>query len=105
MENPVRFKGENSGGFSHTRNGKGNRKLKKKDAVSVKRKNSAWERITTQYNSQPENTTVRTAQQLKKLRANIQYTKYVVDVYLELFLLLLRQQSNKKKSILRLISI
>jgi hypothetical protein len=53
---------------------------KKTDAVSVERKNSAWERITTQYNSQPESTTVRTAQQLKKLSANIQYTKYVVDV-------------------------
>jgi hypothetical protein len=44
---------------------------KKTDAVSVEQKNSAWERITTQYNSQPESTTVRTAQQLKKLWANI----------------------------------
>jgi hypothetical protein len=69
---------------------------KKTDALSIERKNSAWERITTQYNSQPESTTVRTAQQLKKLGANIQYTKYVVDIYLELFLLLLRQQSHKK---------
>jgi hypothetical protein len=34
---------------------------KKIDAVSVERKNSAWERITTQYKSQPESTTVRTA--------------------------------------------
>jgi hypothetical protein len=47
---------------------------KKTDAVSVKRKNSAWERITTQNNSQPESTTVRAAQQLKKLWANIQNT-------------------------------
>jgi hypothetical protein len=94
--NRVRFKAENSGSFSDTRYGKGNRKkTKKTDAVSVERKNSAWERITTQYNSQPESTTVRTAQQLKKLWANIQYTKYVVDVYLELLLLLLRQQSHK----------
>jgi hypothetical protein len=38
------------------------KKTKKTDAVSVERKNSAWERITTQYNSQPESTTVRTAQ-------------------------------------------
>jgi hypothetical protein len=42
-----------------------------------------------------DNQRVRTAQQLKKLWANIQYTKYVVDVYLELLLLLLRQQSHK----------
>jgi hypothetical protein len=33
---------------------------KKTDAVSEKRKNSAWERIATQYTSQPESTTVRT---------------------------------------------
>jgi hypothetical protein len=46
----------------------------KTDAVSVERKISAWARITTQYNSQPESTTVRTAQQLKKLWANIQNT-------------------------------
>jgi hypothetical protein len=38
---------------------------KKTDALSIERKNSAWERITTQYNSQPESTAVRTAQQLK----------------------------------------
>jgi biotin synthase-related radical SAM superfamily protein len=29
---------------------------KKTDAVSVERKNSAWETITTHYNSQPEST-------------------------------------------------
>jgi hypothetical protein len=69
-------------------------KNKKTNAVSMKRKNSAWERITTQYNIQPESTTVRTTQQLKKLWANIQYTKYVVDVYLELFLLLLRHTAG-----------
>jgi hypothetical protein len=44
---------------------------KKTDTVAMERKNSAWETITTHYNSQPENTTIRTAQQLKKLWANI----------------------------------
>jgi hypothetical protein len=44
---------------------------KKTDAVSVERKNSAWEIITSHYNSQPESTTIRTTQQLKKLWANI----------------------------------
>jgi hypothetical protein len=50
------------------------KKKKKTDAVSVERKISAWARITTQYDSQPESTTVHTAQQLKKLWANIQNT-------------------------------
>ncbi|KAJ3616154.1 hypothetical protein MTP99_004887 [Tenebrio molitor] len=44
---------------------------KKTDTVAMERKNSAWETITTHYNSQPESTTIRTAQQLKKLWANI----------------------------------
>jgi hypothetical protein len=37
-------------------------------------------------NSQPKSTIVRTAQQLKKIVG--QYTKYVVDAYLELLLLI-----------------
>jgi hypothetical protein len=44
---------------------------KKTDAVSVERKNCAWEIITSHYNSQPESTTIRNTQQLKKLWANI----------------------------------
>jgi hypothetical protein len=44
---------------------------KKTDAVSVERENSAWEIITSHYNSQPESTTIRNTQQLKKLWANI----------------------------------